>query len=282
MSITSLARRAARLVLPDGVYRRLKARIEYLSPHDRDVLIEQLTTVLVHEAGLLPLPPKHLQVRVIGGYFSDFIESGYRIVDTIDRVLALSGKKMADFTSVLDFGCGCGRVVRAMRRRLPEARLSGADIDAEAIGWLESHYRSIASFSAIPHLPPTEYGGDSFDLIYGISVFTHLPEDMQFSWLQELQRITREGGCLVLSTHGEKHYEALDEAARRILREKGFHYTDFGSNYGKSINLPDFYQTAIHTKDYVEREWGRYFRVLGFVERGLDDHQDLVLLQKMP
>ena len=279
MSISSLARKAARLVLPEGVHRRLKARMEYLSPHDRDVRIDQLTTALVREAGLLPLPPKHLQVRVIGGYFSSFIESGYRIIDTIDRVLALSGKRITDFPSVLDFGCGCGRVLRAMRSRLPSARLFGADIDGEAIEWLQSHYPGIASFSAIPHIPPTEYEASSFDLVYGISVFTHLPEDLQFSWLQELKRITREGGYLVLSTHGEKHYEGLDDAARRTLREKGFHY--FDSDYGKSINLPDFYQTAIHTRGYVEREWGRYFRVLGFVERGLDDHQDLVLLQKV-
>ena len=46
------------------------------------------------------------------------------------------------------------------------------------------------------------------------------------------------------------------------MRTKGFYYSDFGFNYGKSISLPDFYQTSFHTHDYIRREWGKHFDVL--------------------
>jgi len=43
-------------------------------------------------------------------------------------------------------------------------------------------------------MPPMSYEDNMFDFVYSISIFTHLPEDMQFAWLQELQRITKPGG----------------------------------------------------------------------------------------
>jgi hypothetical protein len=38
-----------------------------------------------------------------------------------------------------------------------------------------------------------DYANEQFDLIYAISVFTHLTEDLQHSWLNELGRVKRGG-----------------------------------------------------------------------------------------
>ena len=37
---------------------------------------------------------------------------------------------------------------------------------------------------------------------------------------------------------------------------------------------------TFHTREYVEREWSRLFRILAYLPRGLGDYQDLVVLQK--
>ena len=37
----------------------------------------------------------------------------------------------------------------------------------------------------------------------GLSVLTHLDEDNQFFYLKELNRITKPGGIIILSTHGD-------------------------------------------------------------------------------
>jgi hypothetical protein len=43
--------------------------------------------------------------------------------------------------------------------------------------------------------------------------------------------------------------------------------------------LPDFYQTAFHSHEYIKREWGKYFDVLSIQTRGMSEHQDTVLLR---
>jgi hypothetical protein len=44
--------------------------------------------------------------------------------------------------------------------------------------------------------------------------------------------------------------------------------------------LPDFYQSAFHTKDYIYQQWSAYFDIVRYEERGINNHQDAVLLRK--
>jgi cyclopropane fatty-acyl-phospholipid synthase-like methyltransferase len=97
---------------------------------------------------------------------------------------------------VLDFGCGCGRVMSYMGGVAPASTIHGSDIDGEAIAWCERIFRGEVkrgrfSFGVNQDRPPTAFDSGHFDLVYAISVFTHLPEDLQFQWLAELRRITR-------------------------------------------------------------------------------------------
>ena len=247
---------------------------------DTEVLLKQLLTILRHEHGLAPPPPKHLQVRVVGGYVPDFLESGFSIYDDLNCALKAAGKELKDFSRILDFGCGCGRAIRALHTLLPSSQLYGVDIDPEAIEWLRHNYASFATFSVAPHNPPTSLTENQFDFVYGISVFTHLPEDMQFLWLDELRRITKPRSYLILTVHGENHYRNLASDARRIVEEKGFFYSiPEVFNYGRSISLPDFYQNSYHTHEYIKREWAKYFDVLDIQALRMGNHQDTVLLQ---
>lgn len=242
----------------DDKYRQVNSNIGSLSEinktledsKDCEVMIRQILSILTREHNFIAPPPKHLQVRVVGGYVADFIHSGYGVIDDLNGALRSSGKQMSDFEHILDFGCGCGRAVRAIKNSMPEAKIFGTDIDQEAISWLNANYHQFGEYSVAPDFPPTVYRNDMFDFLFGISVFTHLPEAMQFKWLDELQRIVKPGGYLVLTVHGEKHYGNL-EKIKPIMKTKGFYYSDFGSNYGKSINLPDYYQTTFHTHDYI-------------------------------
>lgn len=246
---------------------------------DMDVIMKQTLSILKHEHDFVAPPPKHLQVRVVGSYVAEFIQSGYGVVNDLNNALRVAGKSLKDFASILDFGCGCGRAIRAIKNVVPSCELYGTDIDEEAIAWLQQNYSKFAQFSHAPDLPPTVYQDDMFEFIFGVSVFTHLPEDMQFKWLEELHRITKPEGYLVMSFHGENHYQKHGDI-RSIMEKKGFYYSDFGSNYGKSINLPDFYQTAFHTHDYIRQEWNKYFEVVDIRKLGMGNHQDTVLLRK--
>jgi SAM-dependent methyltransferase len=244
---------------------------------EHDATLGQLQTIQRREGTAPPPPPRHLQIRVVGAYVHDFLESGFAMCDDLDAVLAPIGRALPDFSRILDWGCGCGRTTRALKARAPESALSGTDIDPEAIGWLAQNYGRFAEFRVAPHHPPTSYADAAFDLIVGISVFTHLPEDMQFEWLGELQRITRPGGYLVMTTSGEQNYRHLPSELQEVLASKGFLYCD--SKYGQSVSLPGFYQNTFHSHEYIRRAWSPYFEIVEIQAGRLRQHQDTILLR---
>lgn len=221
-------------------------------------------------------PPGFLQQRVVGGIFDGYVKSGFLNIEEFDKALAVAGTSMRQFKNILDFGCGCGRVALAVKKQFPEANVSGADIDPEAIAYCQKHFGKWASFYCNPDVPPSTLPPSHFDFIYGISVFTHLPEDLQFKWLEELNRIAASGALLLLTIENAKSHFVLSDSEKEILGEKGFVYKVSKATEG----LPDYYQTAMHTHDYVRKHWAGYFEILDFVPLGMGNHQDFVVCRK--
>jgi SAM-dependent methyltransferase len=233
----------------------------------------QLEDVVAEAGGLLP-PPPHLQRRVVGAYDPTFLRNGRAIVNDIERVLTSVGESLSNYDPILDYGCGCGRVTRALAGR---HTMHATDIDEEAIAWCQEHYSHFAAFALAGHAPPLPYPNDTFAFIYGISVFTHLPEEMQHAWLAELARITKPGGYLLLTVHGANHHHKLDARGRAAIAQSGFYYWAAG---GDTEGLPDFYQRAYHTEQYVRSVWAKYFDVVAYVPVAIQAWQDAILCRK--
>ncbi len=116
---------------------------------DVEAQFGQLSSVLTELTGFTQPPPKHLQKRVVGGYDKAFIASGYRLAGDVETILQSHGKSLGGCQRVFEWGCGCGRSLRAMKNLHPHLQLFGTDIDAEAITWLQQHYAAIAQFTTI-------------------------------------------------------------------------------------------------------------------------------------
>jgi SAM-dependent methyltransferase len=239
----------------------------------------------------LPFPPNELMARVSGN--SDptwFDASGMRTVAEWQLALSISKKKLEDFDAILDFGAGCGRAVRHIKPRLRnDQRLFAADIDGEAIGWISKNIPGVETV-VLPDDPPSTMEDESVDLILNHSVFTHLPEDLQISWLNELRRILKVGGILLASFHGRRTTKTfLDsvasnghpdvaEALSSLYETSGFMYQAGRADYEKE--LPEYYASAFHTIEYVEKVWFPGFKCLAWLPEYALAHQDVVILEK--
>lgn len=231
------------------------------------------------------LPEENRRYRVIAsakpehfrlGGFTDFMR--------MNRLLqALFGHGYEGFPRVLDWGCGCGRVACHFSG-VPGVQFTGGDIDPDNINWCAQHL-PFGRFQVLPLRPPTALPAGSFDLIYGISVFTHLREDVQRLWLAELHRLAAPGAVLLLTIHGATalNYANLPRApyyrlADRLRRE-GFFITADNGQINTVIADKDYYVDVFHSTDYIQAQWGQYFEVLDIIPGYIFTH-DLVVLRK--
>lgn len=212
------------------------------------------------------LPPAELRYRVSASLEAEqFVTIGKTCAEDIRTALQRVGYELESFRRILDFGCGCGRTLVHMQSLAPHAHFTGIDIDAPAIDWCKNNLH-FASFSLSKERPPIDYEANTFDFVYAISVFTHLDEENQFHWLEELRRITKPSGIVLLTVHG------LND------KQQGF---VFERTYEEGL-FPAWYQNSCHSKEYVLENFGKSFQVLNYDRRGMNNHQDVVVLQKRP
>lgn len=156
--------------------------------------------------------------------FEHFWEVGEIWVDKLDRLLAKQGAALADMEAILDFGCGCGRVIR----HLPEGpRLVGTDYNPELIGWCREHLPF--EFTQNRSEPPLPFPDETFDFVYALSVFTHQRPELQRPWMAELERITRSGGFLLISVFDATQAE-IDLSGQDLAQFRSGELVVFGAD----------------------------------------------------
>lgn len=223
-----------------------------------------------------PLPPDHLQVRQVGDVWGDgFYAAGGEIFDHIAYAFDQAERPLLEAGRVLDFGSGCGRVMRCFEQYEHQAEVWGCDIDDEAISWNKDHLGHVGNFLTNPTEPPMAFEDLYFDAIYTVSVFTHLPEDLQLAWVRELHRIMATDGILVASLHGERYWSERADVASEV-RSKGFAYRTGPATAG----LPDFYMVAYHSVEYIKRVWSQWFELLHHFPEHIHGAHDAVVLRK--
>lgn len=227
------------------------------------------------ESGDLPIPPGDLIHLVADS--SDplwYVRGGRKAAESIRSALARVGRKIDQFESILDFGCGCGRVIRCWKD-VAGPTLAGTDLNPELIKWCRQNL-PFADFSTNGLEPPLQYPEDAFDFAYSLSVFTHLTEDLQDAWVAELARVLRPGATLLVTVHGN-HY-------RDHLTPEQVEQFDSGKMIVSEIGPPGSNRFgAFHPLSYLlQSSFVEQFRLIDFVDRGAwgNPFQDVVLFEK--
>ncbi|HJN46596.1 MAG TPA: class I SAM-dependent methyltransferase [Vicinamibacterales bacterium] len=220
----------------------------------------------------LPVPPARLRILTTASPSVEwFIQSGRSGADSIRDLLARNGVPIATIGSMLDFGCGCGRVLRHWADS--DLQVAGCDYNVDLVAWCRRKL-PFARFETNTIEPPLPYPDASFDLVYALSVFTHLPPALQQRWIGEMARILRPTGYLIVSTHGEGYLETLttDEQDRIRGGQLVVHHDEEAGTNRCGV----FFSEA-----YVRGDFAPGFDVRDYAPRGARGNppQDLVLLQ---
>jgi SAM-dependent methyltransferase len=235
----------------------------------------------------IALPPPRLRYKVAGTEDGDwFAHSGRMSVADLSRALAAIGRSFEQFGDVLEWGCGCGRILRHLPQPPAPGRIHGFDIDQEAISWVNENLPWVET-SRTDGLPPLRYADASFDVIFNHSVMSHLDAFHQDVWLGELRRLLRPGGIATLTVHGRHAFQtfldglppgsparstfAVNFHIRGIVFVKTDHWTG---------DFPDFYHNSYNDVSYIFNHWARFLDVCCYIPRGALNYQDLIVLQR--
>ena len=205
----------------------------------------------------VPFPPANLMARVGHGPIEDlqtqFDQIGAATKAQIVRALppdwSLDGKR------VLDFGCGSGRLLRQF---VPEANRTdefwASEIDEASVHWLQQNLSPPFTVVLNDESPPIPAPDGHFDLIYAVSVFTHITGEWA-PWVLEMHRLLRPGGLLIASYLGEGMIELLLGEAWDEHRI-GLAIAGCGTRWDEGGPL------AFMSPWWIRAHWGRAFDIV--------------------
>jgi SAM-dependent methyltransferase len=227
------------------------------------------------ETGGLPLPPARLRAQA-GPKHADaayFLRSGEHHAELIRELLREQGSSVGDTGALLDWGCGCGRILRHWVG-LETTRVCGCDINPRMVEWCTANL-PFAQVVRNELSPPVAFPDGSFGLVYALSVITHLPEDLQHAWIAECRRLLRPGGFLLFSTLGEYYLslQRLTDAERRSF-EGGNLVVLYEGAPGTSLC------SAYHPPQYVRNRLAEGLDVVAHRPAAQDGRHDIYLLRK--
>jgi SAM-dependent methyltransferase len=209
--------------------------------------------VSIPTSTIVPLPPRELRARATGtGNAQWFQKSGRMSVPPLESAIASVGVKWSDFGRILDFGAGSGRLLRHLLPRVPLARVWACDTDSAAMAWLERQMPRVHA-RLTDHEGPLPFSSALFDLVVAVDVFTTFDEATQDGWLQQLRRITRPGGLLLVTTDGLKNWTDAIAAEPELKKHEaaltttGFCTTLASEARPRSFSSPRLYPTAMGT-----------------------------------
>jgi len=242
-------------------------------------------------------PHGSIQRAFVGGADEQALYIARNFHDYATQWCTALGHPLRPDSSVLDFGSSWGRVIRFFWHEVKAENLYGVDVDFDAVATCRN-LGVPGNFSVIKPDGALPYPGPMMDMIFSVSVFTHLSLKSADHWMAELHRVMKSGGVLVMTVESRKFLEqvaslpANPDSLRQqlVLRYKdriGDMLAEF--NAGKFVFMEngtggvrdsEFYGDAVIPEAFFRERWGHLFRLVGYVEAHEHVGQALVIAVK--
>lgn len=264
-----------------------------------NMMIRSVQNPIVDGIELPGFPSEEFQRNTVGSVGVNAISyEAYNFYRLIKQYASQLGIALNRGTTLLDFGCGWGRMIRFFLKDIASENLYGIDVDPIMVDTCNQTVR-YGNYSVVKPLPPTQFADNSFDIICAYSVFSHLAEPAHIQWIEEFSRILKPGGILLATTQarrflefcralqGQKHDSLWHQYLAKSFLDIDAAYAKYDAGQflysatgGGSVRDASFYGEALIPQQYVEREWTKYLQFRDFMDVPEMLPQSLIVMQK--
>ena len=269
-----LTKKVLKRLLPSSEKESIKVRI----PFSAKVTSESHNSVVLMHNGLA-VPPIIMRdkVRRSAVLAEDFILEGQQAFLAIKDMLEQNGVKLGNDTKFLEFGVGCGRIARHFFGT-DVGSFCGTDVDNQMISWCSNVLSKSDSrfvFFKNDYLPPLAIEEQSLDVVFSISVFTHMQMETQDAWFCEMARIIKHGGYLLISII-EKSKEKLPQGI--MVRERLDE--EYKRDWFGVGGAPKTYFSTANTENYITVKLASDFEFIAKQSKAIRELQSLLLYKR--
>ena len=245
----------------------------------------------------------HPKDFMIGGDTPEFIEVYNRIGQGAFQLsldgLHAAGRSLDEIDSLLDYGCGYGRVTRVFAQHLSPTKISVFDVDTAASRFCGEEF-GVKSLSFQNGWDWNSVAFGKYDCIWVGSVFTHLSESYTQETMALLLSLLNPRGVLVFTTHGEealKRTELQDwfgmpiYSKRKMIKsdfiKHGFHFTPYAREelgilpfeFQRAADFGVTWMSETYTRELLAKLSGQQLTVCKFRPAGWEGYQDVFFCQ---
>ena len=178
----------------------------------------------------------------------DYLADGWRTLAELMLLLESVDQPLSKVESFLEFASGHGRFTRHLAKAIGHERVTASDVVPDAVEFARDTLGVKAFLSA--SRPEDLACPSRHEVVFVLSLFSHLPLSSWSRWLAKLDDCVQPGGLLVFTTHGA-------EAVRRqgvTLDSTGFFFAPSSESnaidaqeYGTTFTSAEFVQSQIDT-----------------------------------
>ncbi len=176
----------------------------------------------------------------------DYLADGWRTLSELMLLLEAVDRPLLQTGSFLEFASGHGRFTRHLVKAMGAERVTVSDVVKDAVDFSQRTFgvQGFVSTSA----PEALVWPQRYDVVFVLSLFSHLPRSTWARWLTRLYDGVAPGGVLVFTTHGQRA-TAFDNVT---LDDEGFFFAPSSESnaidrfeYGTTFTSEEFVRARI-------------------------------------
>lgn len=132
----------------------------------------------------------------------EYLSDGWRTLSELLLLLDKLNISLSNCGSFLEFASGFGRFTRHLVTAVDSSRLCVSDVVDGSVDFLRETFGVAGFYSS---LDPLKIKVErKFEIIFVLSLFSHLPEESWQPWITALMSMLEPGGVLIFTTHGDR------------------------------------------------------------------------------